>query len=395
MTPVREALLVMEDGSALRGEALGATGTTHGELVFNTGLTGYQEVLSDPSYRGQIVTMTTSHVGVYGCTDADLESERPQVAGFVVREASRVYSSHRAQRSLDEELQRSGVVGIAEVDTRRIVRLVRAHGALRAAISTEVLDADALLADVRAADDLEGRDLVSGAGTIHRYAATDRSGPTAAPAGRARPWRVVALDYGMKRNQLHLLAGAGCEVTVLPSRATASEILAEEPDGLFLSNGPGDPAAVVGPVETLREVVATGLPTFGICLGHQLLALAAGATTYKLPFGHHGTNQPVRDRARATVEITSQNHGFAVATESLQAGGPLGRVEETHVHLSDGCNEGLELCDLPAFSVQSPPEAAPGPHDSRHLFARFTELIARVQGRPSAGGSRPSAGGHD
>ena len=361
-----DALLVLEDGTALRGVGFGATGTAHGELVCNTAMTGYQEVLTDPSYRGQLVTMTSPHVGNYGVNDEDPESDEVQVAGFVVREASRVASNHRARRGLAEELERSGVVGVAEVDTRAITRRVRVEGAMRAAISTEVLDADALLDAVRAAPRMDGADLASGAGTRERY---ERGDPGA-------PCRVVAVDYGMKRTITDLLAASGCHVTVVPSDTGADEVLALEPDGVFLSNGPGDPAAV--PIDGLKGLLAAEVPTFGICLGHQLLGRAGGATTYKMRFGHRGVNQPVRNLEREAVEISSHNHGFAVDAGSLPGDGPFGAVRQTHVNLNDGANEGLRLLDVPAFSVQYHPEAAPGPHDARYLFAQFVELMAGV-----------------
>ncbi len=366
-------LLVLEDGTTARGEAFGGHGTAHGELVFNTSMTGYQEVLTDPSYRGQIVTMTTAHVGNYGINDEDAESDRVQVSAFVVREVSRVPSNHRSQRTLPEELSAAGVVGLEGVDTRRLTRHLRSAGAMRAAVSTEVLDADALLAEVRAAPVMAGSDLATGAGTREPY----EVGP---PAGQARH-RVVAYDFGLKRTILTLLAAQGCAVTVIPATTTPEQVLEREPDGVFVSNGPGDPAAVQGGIAALRELLAAGVPTFGICLGHQLLGHAVGATTYKLPFGHRGANHPVANLDRKAVEITSHNHGFAVVADSIPADGPLGRVRQTHVNLNDGVNEGLRCLDVPAFSVQYHPEAAPGTHDARYLFGLFTELMGSVAGR--------------
>jgi carbamoyl-phosphate synthase small subunit len=361
-----EALLVLEDGTIARGEGFGACGTTHGELVFNTAMTGYQEVLTDPSYRRQIVVMTTAHVGNYGVNAEDAESGSVQVAGFVVRELSRIASNHRAERSLPDELAAAGVVGIAGLDTRRLTRHLRDAGAMRAAVSTDVLDADALLAQVRAAPGMQGSDLATGAGTQRAYEVR----PGAAPR-----YRVVAYDFGLKRNILRLLTAQGCAVAVVPGTTGADEALAYEPDGVFVSNGPGDPAAVGGGIAALRALLAEGVPTFGICLGHQLLGHAVGGTTYKLAFGHHGVNQPVRNLDRDHIEITSHNHGFAVAADSLPADGPLGAVRQTHVNLNDGVNEGLRCLDVPAFSVQYHPEAAPGTHDARYLFAMFTELM--------------------
>ncbi len=365
MSDAADALLVLEDGTVFRGQALGGRGTATGEAVFNTAMTGYQEVLTDPSYRGQVVTMTTAHVGVYGTNDEDAESDRVQVAAFVVREASRRSSSHRAVRTLAEELRNAGVVGISEVDTRRLTRHLRGAGAMRAGVSSEVLDADELLAQVRAAPLMEGSDLATAAGT-------DRPYEVAVDEPRHR---VVAYDFGMKRTMLRLLGAQGCSVTVVPSTTPAEEVLALEPDGVLLSNGPGDPAAVTAAIATIRELLAAEVPVFGICLGHQLLGLAAGATTSKLRFGHRGANQPVRNADRGTVEITSHNHGFAVDAGSLPEHGPFGRVRQTHVNLNDGVNEGLRFDDFPAFSVQYHPEAAPGPHDARYLFPLFTELM--------------------
>ncbi len=358
--PAREALLVLEDGTAVRGDGFGASGTAHGELVFNTGMTGYQEVLTDPSYRRQIVVMTTAHVGNYGVNDEDAESDRIQVSGYVVREASRIASNHRAQRALPDELAAAGVVGIAGVDTRRLTRHLRSAGAMRAAVSTEILDVDALLDEVRAAPRMEGSDLASDAGTDAPY--------TVEP--RATRHRVVAYDFGMKRNIVRLLTAQGCAVTVVPATTPADDVLAYEPDGVFLSNGPGDPAAVTGGIAAIRSLLAHDVPIFGICLGHQLLARALGASTFKLTFGHRGVNQPVRNLDRRSVEITSHNHGFAVDASSLPEG-----TRQTHVNLNDGVNEGLRSLHAPAFSVQYHPEAAPGTHDARYLFPLFTQAM--------------------
>ena len=362
-----DAVLVLEDGTAFRGEGFGAGGTAHGEVVFNTALTGYQEVLTDPSYHRQIVTMTTPHQGNYGVTPADAESGRVQASGLVVRSVSRTFSSHRANGGLPEALTGAGVVGITEVDTRRLVRHVRSAGAMRAAVSTEVLDADALLAEVLRAPGTDGADLTA---EVTAGAAYDL------PADGHARHRVVAYDFGMKRSILRLLAASGCAVRVVPAGTAAEDVLAVEPDGVFLSNGPGDPAAVRHGVAAIQRLLEHRVPTFGICLGHQLLARAVGASTYKLRFGHRGTNQPVRDEATRAVEITSHNHGFAVDAATIPADGPFGTVAQSHVNLNDGVNEGLRCDDVPAFSVQYHPEAAPGPHDARHLFGRFTALMA-------------------
>ena len=370
--PARDALLVLEDGTIFRGEGFGALGTAVGEVVFNTAMTGYQEVLTDPSYHRQLVTMTNPQQGNYGVTPADAESSRVQVAGLIVREASRSYSGHRASGGLDDELRRAATVGVSEIDTRRLVRHIRAAGAMRGAISTEILDADALLRVVRDAPGMVGADLATQVSTPHPYDV---------PAQGEARYRVVALDFGIKRNILRLLSARGCHVRVAPATTTAEEVLASEPDGVFLSNGPGDPAAVTHGIATIAELLRHDVPVFGICLGHQLLGLAAGARTSKLLFGHHGANQPVKRLGQAAIEITSHNHGFAVERESLPGDGPFGRVTETHVNLNDGVNEGLTCHDVPAFSVQYHPEAAPGPHDARYLFEQFTDLMDRLMAR--------------
>ncbi|MDQ3342474.1 MAG: glutamine-hydrolyzing carbamoyl-phosphate synthase small subunit [Actinomycetota bacterium] len=364
-TATRPALLVTEDGTIFRGEGFGTMGTAFGEVVFNTALSGYQEVLTDPSYHRQIVTMTAPHQGNYGVTPADAESSRVQVAGFVVREASRMHSSHRATGGLDGYLRDHQVVGISEVDTRRLTRSIRAAGAMRAAISTEILDAGALLAQVRQSDSMVGADLAGEVSTRDPY--------QVAPQGDAR-YRVTAYDFGIKRNILRLLTNSGCAVQVVPAATPAEQVLATQPDGVFLSNGPGDPAAVRAAIAAIAAILASETPVFGICLGHQLLGHAVGATTYKLPFGHHGANQPVRGPG-GRVEVTSHNHGFAVDARTLPADGPFGRVTQSHVNLNDGVNEGLRCSDVPAFSVQYHPEAAPGPHDARYLFDDFLRLM--------------------
>lgn len=365
MRPPTEALLVLEDGATFRGQGLGSPGTATGEAVFNTAMTGYQEVLTDPSYRGQVVTMTTAHVGVYGANDEDPESDQVQVAAFVVREASRTFSNHRGRRTIDEELRRAGVVGIAEVDTRRLTRHLRAAGAMRAGVSTELLDPTELLALVRAAPSMAGTDLATAAGTSEAYVVSVRE----------PRFHVVVYDFGLKRTILRLLGDQGCSVTVVPATTPSADVLGRTPDGVFVSNGPGDPAAVSQGVGAIRGLFEAEVPVFGICLGHQLLGLAAGGSTYKLTVGHHGANQPVRNVECGTVEVTSHNHGFAVDAESLPEHGPFGRVRQTHVNLNDGVNEGLRLLDLPAFSVQYHPEGGPGPHDARYLFRSFTELM--------------------
>ncbi|MDP8928498.1 MAG: glutamine-hydrolyzing carbamoyl-phosphate synthase small subunit [Actinomycetota bacterium] len=388
-TPAK-ALVVLEDGSAFRGSSFGAEGTSFGEAVFNTGMAGYQEILTDPSYRGQIVVMTATHVGNYGMNPADAESDRIQVAGFVVREAARRPSSWRARGDLGSALREAGIVGVEGVDTRRLTRLIREQGAMRCGVSTEILDVDALHAQVLESPGMVGRDLTREVTTSAPYTLEGDVG------ARGRRHRAVALDFGVKRSILGNLARQGFEVVVLPAHASDEEVLAYGPDGVFVSNGPGDPAAVTGGIATVRHLLGK-VPVFGICLGSQLLGHALGAETYKLRFGHRGTNQPVLRRADGAVEITSHNHGFAVEAASLgeQIGDHRfetvahGQVEVSHLNLNDGTCEGLVCLDVPAFSVQYHPEAAPGPHDAEYLFERFSRLVegAGQVGRHS--GARP------
>lgn len=373
MSTAKDALLVLEDGSAYRGVSFGADGTAFGESVFNTAMTGYQEVLTDPSYRRQVVTMTAPQIGNWGMCEADAESNRIQVAAFVVTEAARRVSSHRATSNLRDDLVAAGVVGIEGVDTRSVTLRLRDQGAMRSAVSTEVLDADALLARVLESPGMEGTDLTGEVTTSRPYEVA---------ATGDRRFRVVAVDFGVKRRMLSRLAAMGCDVVVVPSSSSSEDVLVHEPDGVLLSNGPGDPAAVVQGHATTRDLLGH-VPVFGICLGAQLFGRAMGATTTKLAFGHHGCNQPVLRRRDGLVEITSHNHGFAVQATSL--GTQVhehtfdtidhGRVEVTHVNLNDDCLEGLACRDLPAFAVQYHPEAAPGPHDARYLFDDFAALM--------------------
>jgi carbamoyl-phosphate synthase small subunit len=357
----RPALLVLADGTTWPGLALGAAGQRTGEIVFNTSMTGYQEVLTDPSYHGQMVVMSQPHIGNYGTTSADDESGRAWVAGFVVRAASSLASNWRALGTLDEYLRAQGVAGITEVDTRALIRHIRTYGAQNAALSNVEPDAARLLAAARGAPDMNGLDLAQAVTCAQRY-----HWPAEGGAGR---WHVVAYDYGLKRNQLRLLAAHQCRVTVVPAATPAVDVLSLQPDGVFLSNGPGDPAAVRYGIESVRGLLGR-VPVFGICLGHQILALALGAETYKLKFGHRGGNQPVKHLVTGQVEISTHNHGFAVRAESLPPG-----VAVTHVNLNDGCVEGLRAPELRAFSVQYHPEAAPGPHDSNYLFDEFITLM--------------------
>jgi carbamoyl-phosphate synthase small subunit len=374
-TTTGEALLVLEDGTAFRGRSFGAAGTVTGEAVFNTGMSGYQEVLTDPSYRGQLVAMTAPMVGNYGMNAADAESDRIQVAGYVVREAARRPSSWRSEQGLREALDEADVPGIEGIDTRRLTRHLREAGAMRAALSTEVLDVDELVRTAEASPGMVGRDLASEVTTTRPYDAP-------APPGSVR-FRIVAIDFGIKRNILRMLNARGVSVKVLPASATPDEVLQHDPDGVFLSPGPGDPAAVTQGIATTAALLGER-PVFGICLGSQLLGRALGAGTTKLRFGHRGANQPVLRRRDGAVEITSHNHGFAVRAETL--GNEVrtmlydtadhGRVEVSHYNLNDGVVEGLRCHDLAAFTVQYHPEAAPGPHDATYLFDDFTEMMS-------------------
>ncbi len=364
----RAALLVLEDGTAFRGEAFAGGGTVAGEVVFNTAMSGYQEVLTDPSYHGQLVCMAAPEVGNYGTNAADAESDRVQAAAFLVRQAARRPSSWRAERSLAAELEAAGVPGVEGLDTRRLVRHLRTAGAMRGALSTEVDDAGALRRLALDAPDPNGLALVD---------RVTRAEPVELPPDGEERHRVVLYDFGAKANIGRRLRCLGARVLAVPASTPAAEVLAWEPDGVMLSNGPGDPATLTG--ETEATVALLGrVPLFGICLGHQVLGLAAGGRTVRLPFGHRGVNQPVVEVATGRVTVTSHNHGFAVDPESLPAG-----VRVTHRNANDGVVEGLECLDAPAFSVQYHPEAAPGPHDAHPLFERFAaSMDARARARP-------------
>ncbi len=365
------AKLALEDGTVYTGRAFGAPGETAGEVVFNTSMTGYQEILTDPSYRGQIVTMTYPLIGNYGVTDVDAESHRIQVDGFVVRELTRVPSNYRSHRDLDGYLRASGVAGIEGIDTRSLVRRLRVRGAMTGVLSTTDLDDASLVKKAKSAPGMAGRDLVKEVVPDKAFAWKGGFGALAEHVLPARPAqkRVVAIDYGMKWNILRCLTQVGCDVTVVPGTATAAEVLSHDPDGIFLSNGPGDPAALGYAVGTVKELIGKK-PMFGICLGHQLLGQAFGGSTFKLKFGHRGANQPVLNRVTGRVEITTQNHGFAVDPASLPK-----NVEVTHVNLNDTTCEGMRHRDLPVFGVQYHPEAAAGPHDSSYLFEQFRSAM--------------------
>jgi carbamoyl-phosphate synthase small subunit len=386
------ALLVLEDGTTLRGTAFGADGETFGEMVFNTGMTGYQETLTDPSYCRQIVAMTAPHIGNTGVNDEDPESRQAWVSGYVVREPARLASSWRATRDLDAYLRAEGVTGIAVRGTRLLTRRVRERGAMRAAISTVETSPEKLLDRVLASPEMTGADLARVVSTPEPY--------TVRPQGQAR-YRVVAVDLGIKASTPRNLAERGCEVRVLPATSSAEDILASSPDGVFFSNGPGDPAAAGYAVDAMRGVLGAGVPVFGICLGSQILALALGLGTYKLRYGHRGLNQPVLDLAAGRVYITSHNHGFAAALPGeprvsaetsepsiwahvppgarLPFETPYGPAVVSHVNLNDGVVEGLRLLERPVFSVQYHPEAAPGPHDAADHFDHFCAMLERAR----------------
>ncbi|HEX8341500.1 MAG TPA: glutamine-hydrolyzing carbamoyl-phosphate synthase small subunit [Tepidisphaeraceae bacterium] len=368
----RTAKLALEDGSVFTGQAFGHHGESEGEVVFNTSMTGYQEILTDPSYKGQIVTMTYPLIGNYGINAEDVESKRPHVSGLVIRELSPVYSNYRATESLHDYLQRNNVIGIAGIDTRALTRRLRITGSMRGILSTLQADDTALVARARSAASMAGADWVQAVKPPCAYEWTE---PHAGEWKHGTPLsgeglHVVALDCGAKQNILRHLAERGVRVTVLPPDADAAEVLKHKPDGLFVSNGPGDPAALDYAVRPIRGVM-NDLPVFGICLGHQLLARAIGATTYKLKFGHRGGNQPVINLDTGRVEITSQNHGFAVEQKSLERNGGV----VTHVNLNDATVAGFRHATLPMFSVQYHPEASPGPHDAAYLFDAFIELM--------------------
>ncbi|HNB21508.1 MAG TPA: glutamine-hydrolyzing carbamoyl-phosphate synthase small subunit [Candidatus Melainabacteria bacterium] len=354
----KRCLLALEDGETFAGIAFGKAGTTTGELVFNTSLSGYQEILTDPSYAGQIVTLTYPEIGNYGTNDEDLESRKIFARGLVIRHLSRRYSNWRATASLSEFLEAQGILGISDVDTRAITRHIRDKGAMRSAMSTEILDPAKLVELAKSSSQMEGLDLTEEVTTKEPY-----------KVGVGK-YKVAVMDFGVKKSILDQLAARDMALTVYPASAKAEKLLADKPDAVFLSNGPGDPAACGGVLNELPKLISAGLPIFGICLGHQLLCISMGAQTYKLKFGHRGGNQPVKDLLTGKVEITCQNHGFAVAEDTLPE-----NLELTHVNLNDHSVEGFRHKTLPIFGVQYHPESSPGPHDANYLFERFFDLI--------------------
>jgi carbamoyl-phosphate synthase small subunit len=388
---MRRALLALADGRIFEGRAIGADGEATGEVVFNTAMTGYQEILTDPSYHGQMVTMTYPLIGNYGVNNADIEAKKPYVSGFIIKEAGRRASNWRAIGTLEHYLTRHTIIGIDGLDTRALTRHIRDHGEQPALLSTRELEGSRLAERAHALPGLVGRDLVQEVTCQAAYEWPE--GPADPPKGATLSKSVVVYDFGVKQSILRSLTSAGCRVTVVPATTPADEVLARHPDGVVLSNGPGDPAALGYAIETVRALLGKR-PLFGICLGHQLLASALGATTYKLKFGHHGANHPVMDLTTGKVEITSQNHGFGVkfgqmaphmsngglnaATQRqpLRVSTPAGDAMITHMSLNDGTVEGLRCLDVPAFSVQYHPEASPGPHDAHYLFQRFMGIMS-------------------
>jgi carbamoyl-phosphate synthase small subunit len=371
---MKTATLALADGTVFEGKSFGSSAESLGEVVFNTSMFGYQEILTDPSYVGQIVTMAYPHIGNVGTNPDDDESERPHAVGMVVRDFSEP-SNWRSKESLDQYLNRYGVAGIHGIDTRMLVRHLRTHGSQMGIVATDGTSAKALVEKAKGAPGMEGRDLASGISTKAAYV-WDKGTPDPLDGKPAKnggaKFDVVAIDYGLKRSMLQFLVDVGCRVTVVPSTASADEVLAKKPSGVFLTNGPGDPAAVKGADQTVAALVGK-VPLFGICLGHQILALALGGKTYKMKFGHRGANQPVQDLSTKKVEITAQNHGFAVDADSLK-----GKAVVTHLNLNDRTVEGLAVPEAKAFSVQYHPEASPGPHDARYLFQRFADLMSGV-----------------
>ena len=352
------AILLLDDGKLFKGTTFGATGQAIGEVCFNTGMTGYQEILTDPSYAKQIVTMTAPHIGNYGINTEDIESEKIQVSGFVIKEESPLPSNWRSEMSLGDYLIKQNIVGIKNIDTRALTRHIRDNGAMNGIITSTTDNKNKLTSKLKSSPSMTGLDLAKNVSTKNIYEWSDKG-----------EYRVAAIDFGIKKNILRILEEFHCQVTVFPANTTAKDVLSCDPDGVFLSNGPGDPAAVEYGIETVKQILGEK-PIFGICLGHQILAIALGAKTFKLKFGHRGINHPVKNMGEKTIEITSQNHGFAVELESLPQ-----NVISTHINLNDNTSAGIESIDYPAFSVQYHPESSPGPHDSRYLFKKFIRMM--------------------
>lgn len=367
-----QAILVLEDGRTFTGASFGADGESFGEMVFNTSMSGYQEILTDPSYAGQIVAMTYPLIGNYGTNQVDVESRKPWVEGFVVREASRVVSNYRSTASLQDYLSDNNIIGLEHIDTRALVRHIRDKGAMRCGISTVELAPKSLLEKVLTSPQMANRELASKVTVEEPFEYKAETRPVGSVRSAESKYHVVAFDFGVKTNSLREFAKFGCSVTVVPSNTSADKVMAMKPDGIFLSNGPGDPASMTSVIKEIKELAASKTPMFGICLGHQLLGEALGAKTYKLKFGHRGGNQPIKDLTTGKIEITAHNHGFAVDADSLPAD-----VEVTHINLNDNTVAGLRHKTLPVFSVQYHPESAPGPHDSEYLFERFITLMEK------------------
>jgi carbamoyl-phosphate synthase small subunit len=364
MSPKRPALIALADGTVFKGHCVAGDGEVFGEMVFNTSMTGYQEILTDPSYAGQMVTMTYPHIGNYGVTPEDDESSQPHVRAFIMKQCCRRPSNQRATGGLIEYLAEHGVIGVEGIDTRQLTRHIRTEGAMKAAVSTTETESDALVERARSWEGLDGKDLAQDVTCADTYVVESQTQQRA---------HVVAFDFGMKRSIVRKLSEAGCRVTVVPAATTAEDALAYEPDGIFLSNGPGDPRSLNYAIETTKKLIAmANLPMFGICLGHEILGLAFGAEIYKLKFGHRGANQPIKEHASQRILITSENHGWGIRSDSLP---PM--LEITRNNLNDGCVEGFQHRDRPIFSIQCHPEASPGPHDSDHLFGDFAELMQR------------------
>lgn len=374
MNELKKAILVLEDGRAFRGASFGASGEAFGEMVFNTSMSGYQEILTDPSYAGQIVCMTYPLIGNYGVNEEDAESRRPWVEGFVVREASKIASNWRSTETLDSYLKRHRIVGIERIDTRALVRHIRSRGAMRAVVSSTDLDEKSLLDKVLNSPEMKNRELASAVSAEKTFDF---------PAASEEKYHVVAFDFGVKTNSLREFSKFGCRVTVVPQDTSAEAVLKIKPDGIFLSNGPGDPGAMQRVVEEIRKLTTENVPMFGICLGHQIIGQAFGGFTYKMKFGHRGGNQPIKDLTTGKIEIAAHNHGFAVEAESLPDS-----VAVTHINLNDNTVAGLQHKTLPIFSVQYHPESAPGPHDSEYLFQRFIELMGKEKSERTSAGKR-------